>query len=107
MKLELIEKVFSNIRDEEKEKANLLLTELAFIVETADKLRKEIEENGPTEHFINGKQDFLRENPSLVAYNKLMKTFNSLFTTLRKLEKSRDEIRDIEENEELDDFLNW
>ena len=114
MNLQELEKVFNNIREEEKEQANLLMKELAFTIETAEKLKKEIQENGPTEHFINGKQDFLRENPSLVAYNKLMKTYNTLFTTLKKLEKTREELADtsledydLSDDAELDKFLNW
>ena len=37
------------------------------------------------EHFINGKQDFLRESPALASYNKLMKTYDTFYKNLLAL----------------------
>lgn len=97
-----LEEIFEDIEPEEKEKAKLLFQELSFCIETAKDLKEQIKKEGSTEHFINGKQNFRRENPSLTAYNKLMKTYNSLFQTLLKMKKKEvvDEFED-----DFDTFL--
>ena len=45
-------------------------------------LQKSIDETGVVEHFINGKQDFLRESPALASYTKLMKTYDTFYKNL-------------------------
>ena len=57
----------------------------ATVKVTVEELKKDIQEKGAVEHFINGKQDFLRESPALASYNKLMKTYDTFYKNLINL----------------------
>ena len=59
-----------NMLKEHKSLSKLFLQYHEYVLQ----LKKDIQEKGAVEHFINGKQDFLRESPALASYNKLMKT---------------------------------
>ena len=59
-------------------------------------MKKTIKETGSVEHFINGKQDFLRESPALASYNKLMKTYDTFYKNLINL---------IPKDEAMDDMV--
>ena len=85
MKNKQLEKILKKIPSEKENEASLIANELRFVLATTEKLRKDIEENGAVEHFINGKQDFLRESPAMISYNKLMKTYNTLYKNLLEL----------------------
>ena len=85
MKNKQLEQILKKIPSEKENEASLIANELRFVLETTEKLRKDIEENGAVEHFINGKQDFLRESPAMISYNKLMKTYNTLYKNLLEL----------------------
>ena len=85
MKSKELEKILKKIPSEKENEASLIANELRFVLATTEKLRKDIEENGAVEHFINGKQDFLRESPAMISYNKLMKTYNTLYKNLLEL----------------------
>lgn len=85
MKSKELEKILKKIPSEKENEASLIANELKFVLATTEKLRKDIEENGAVEHFINGKQDFLRESPAMISYNKLMKTYNTLYKNLLEL----------------------
>ena len=73
------------IPEEKVNEASLIANELKLILKTIDELKKDIEEKGAVEHFINGKQDFLRESPALTGYNKLMKTYDTFYKNLLNL----------------------
>ena len=89
------------IPTEKQNEADLIVEELRFILETIDDLKKKIKETGSVEHFINGKQDFLRESPALASYNKLMKTYDTFYKNLINLvpkdEMNEDEVFDPED----------
>jgi hypothetical protein len=74
--------ILQKIPSEKMNEANLIASEMKFIISTIKKLKKDIREKGAVEHFVNGKQDFLRESPALASYNKLMKTFDTLYKNL-------------------------
>ena len=80
-----LEKILEKIPSEKSNEADLIVEELKFILETIEDLKKKIKETGSVEHFINGKQDFLRESPALASYNKLMKTYDTFYKNLINL----------------------
>lgn len=82
MKQEELKNILEKIPNEKMNEANLIAAEMKFIISTIKKLKKDIREKGAVEHFVNGKQDFLRESPALASYNKLMKTFDTLYKNL-------------------------
>lgn len=82
MKQEELKNILKKIPNEKLSEANLIYAEMKFIISTIKKLKKDIKEKGAVEHFVNGKQDFLRESPALASYNKLMKTFDTLYKNL-------------------------
>lgn len=100
MKSKELEEILKKIPKEKANEAELVAEELRFVLETAAKLRNDIEKNGAVEHFINGKQDFLRESPAMISYNKIMKTYNTLYKNLLDLipkeELSQEDVEDIE-----------
>ena len=102
MKSKQLEELLKKIPSEKENEAELIAQELRFVLATTDKLRKDIEENGAVEHFKNGKQDFLRESPAMISYNKLMKTYNTLYKNLLDLipkeESNNDDEFDIDED---------
>ena len=101
MKITKLDKILEKIPTEKQNEADLIVEELRFILETIDDLKKKIKETGSVEHFINGKQDFLRESPALASYNKLMKTYDTFYKNLINLvpkdEMNEDEVFDPED----------
>ena len=100
MKNKQLEEILKKIPDDKMNEANLIAQELKFVLDTTKKLRKDIKKNGAVEHFKNGKQDFLRESPAMISYNKLMKTYNTLYKNLLDLipkEELNKELEDVEE----------
>ena len=85
MKSKKLDKILEKIPNEKSNEAQLIFEELRFILETIEDLKKKIKETGSVEHFINGKQDFLRESPALASYNKLMKTYDTFYKNLINL----------------------
>lgn len=90
MKTKELEKILKKIPNEKSNEAFLIAEELKFILKTIEELKKDIEEKGAVEHFINGKQDFLRESPALASYNKLMKTYDTFYKNLINLVPKED-----------------
>ena len=102
MKNKQLEQILKKIPSEKENEASLIANELRFVLETTEKLRKDIQENGAVEHFINGKQDFLRESPAMISYNKLMKTYNTLYKNLLELMPKEDMLNeDVFDEDEL------
>lgn len=90
------------IPNEKLNEANLIVEELRFILETIKELKQDIKKQGAVEHFINGKQNFLRESPALASYNKLMKTYDTFYKNLINLIPKDDITEDDEfDNDEL------
>lgn len=108
-KKQLLDSIFNKIAEDKKSEATLIYNELIFILETTDKLKEEINKKGVVEHFINGKQDFLRESPSLSSYNKIMKTYDTFYKNLINLLDTKENPKgDVMEFEEFtfEMFLN-
>lgn len=80
-----LKKILAKIPDDKVNEATLISNEMKFIITTIEELKKDIKEKGAVEHFINGKQDFLRESPALASYNKLMKTYDTMYKNLLAL----------------------
>ena len=85
MKRKEIDEILKKIPAEKQNEARLVADKLIYMEGKLDELQKSIDETGVVEHFINGKQDFLRESPALASYNKLMKTYDTFYKNLVNL----------------------
>lgn len=103
MKIKEIDEILKKIPSEKQNEARLVSQKLIYLEEKLQELQKSIDETGVVEHFINGKQDFLRESPALASYTKLMKTYDTFYKNLIGLlpKETQEEII-----EELDEFVN-
>lgn len=99
-----LDDVFNKISDKKKSEAKLIYDELVFIIDTIEQLKDDIKTNGATEHFINGKQDFLRESPSLKSYTQLMKTYDTFYKNLINL-LPKDDLDDLDDDFDDDDLI--
>lgn len=98
-----LDTLYNKISEDKKSEGKLIYNELSFIIDTINKLKDEIKNNGAVEHFINGKQNFLRENPALTSYNRLLKTYDIFYKNLINLiPKDTDYIDDFENDDLLD-----
>ena len=77
--------ILKKIPEDKRYIGEKLITELSFIETTLERLRKQIAESGEVEHFQQGKQDFLRESPSLKAYNQTVQRFSVMYRQLTDL----------------------
>lgn len=59
--------------------------ELVYMDTTMKNLKQAIEEIGPVEHFQNGSQSFLRENPALKSYSVLINRYANLLKQFEAL----------------------
>lgn len=82
--------------------AQSLYNELVFIQNTLDTLKAQVEEEGPTAMFKQGKQEFLREHPALKAYNTTVQRYSLLYKQLVDLLPPTDT---VQKNDELIDFI--
>ena len=96
VEIKKLEKIMEKIPNEKMDEANLIVAELKFILETIEELKKAIKDKGAVEHFVNGKQDFLRESPALGSYNKLMKTYDVFYKNLINL-VPKEELPEVDE----------
>lgn len=101
MKMKELENILKKIPIEKMDEATLISNEMKFILVTIEELKKDIQEKGAVEHFINGKQDFLRESPALASYNKLMKTYDTFYKNLINLIPKEE----IVNNDNFDTFI--
>lgn len=65
--------------------AQNIFNELVFIDRTLTKLKKQVDEEGVTTLFKQGKQEFIRENPALKAYNTTIAKYSTLYNQLIEL----------------------
>lgn len=100
-----LEDIYNKISDVNKSEGTLIYNEMLFMLDTLEVLKNEIKQNGATEHFIQGKQNFLRENPSLTAYNKLMKTYDTFYKNLINLLPKTATPNDSTDILDIDDFM--
>lgn len=69
--------------------AQALLDKAIFMEETLQKLQKEVNEKGVTTTMCQGKYDIDRTNPSLQAYNNLIKNYTSVIKQLNEMLPSK------------------
>lgn len=82
--------------------AQSLYNELVFIQNTLDTLKAQVNEEGPTAMFKQGKQEFLREHPALKAYNTTVQRYSLLYKQLVDLLPPTDA---IPKEDELIEFI--
>ena len=80
-----LREILQKIPDDQQLIAQHLMNELLFLHDTLEKLHKEVEEGGVTEHFQNGKQDFIHEAPALTSYNKTIARYGQLYKQLNSM----------------------
>ena len=102
MKTKEIDEILKKIPNEKKNEASLIGQKLKYMEEKLAEVQKQIDELGVVEHFINGKQDFLRESPALASYTKLMKIYDTFYKNLINL-LPKDEVEELNDN--FDDFV--
>ena len=79
------DEILKKIPEDKRYIGEKLVTELSFIENTLDRLRKQIAESGEVEHFKQGSQDFLRESPALKAYNTTVQRYSVMYRQLTDL----------------------
>lgn len=89
-------KIFKNIGQDRLAINEDLLVNVAFMAVTLEDLQNEVHEKGVVEHFIQGKQNFLREQPALKAYNTTIKNYNSSMKILNDLLPSGEKVQEGE-----------
>lgn len=77
--------MLAKIPEDKKTIASKLIEELIFIEKTLAKLKKEIELNGVIDHFEQGSQKMLRENPALKSYNTTVQRYSVMYRQLTDL----------------------
>lgn len=94
--------ILEKIPQEKKHIAQRLIDELLFMQDTLTDLKAKIRENGTTEQFIQGKQNFTREAPALTAYNKTIAQYSKLYKQLSDLIPK---VQEAEKSNAVYDFL--
>lgn len=97
MKTKEIDEILKKIPKEKFNEASLVADKLKYMEVKLAEVQKQIDELGVVEHFINGKQDFLRESPALASYTKLMKTYDTFYKNLINL-LPKESIEDLNSN---------
>lgn len=70
--------VIELVSDDKKGIAERIVDELEFMDRTLKALKLDIDENGPVELFVNGKQKMLRDSPALKGYSTLIQRYATL-----------------------------
>ena len=87
--------LFSEISEDKKEAAQRLIEQAAFMKVTLDILKVNIQLDGATYWFEQGKQKMLVENPAQKSYNTMINRYttvcNSLFNLLPKGNDTNDD----------------
>ena len=103
-----LKKMLKLVPDDRKAIGEKLIEEIAFMTRTLAALRADIEENGAVTLFKQGKQEFMRENPSLKAYNVMIQRYSLLYRQLTDLlpkpdmtPKERDQLLDFFKAQEI------
>ncbi len=80
-----LKRTLKDIPEDRRPIGESLFDELAFMQKTMETLRAQVNEEGPTSMFKQGKQQFLREHPALTAYNKTLQRYNQTIKQLLDL----------------------
>lgn len=98
-----IKRLLKEIPEDLRPVANRMITELFFMFDILDSLKKRVDEEGTIVKFVNGSQIMLRQNPALKAYNETMPKFNKLLKDFISLLPNSE---NFEEADELIGFVN-
>lgn len=88
-----LKRTLKDIPEDRRPIGESLFDELAFMDKTLETLRAQVNEDGPTSMFKQGKQQFLREHPALTAYNKTLQRYNQTIKQLLDLLPEAEEER--------------
>ncbi|GAA0121737.1 hypothetical protein UT300018_10530 [Clostridium faecium] len=83
--MKALKKILKDIPKDRQPIAQSLYNELLFMQNTLIKLKEQVEEEGPTAMFKQGKQEFLREHPALKGYNTTIQRYSLLYKQLTDL----------------------
>lgn len=100
--LRKLKKILGLVPADRKAIAEKLIEEIKFMAKTLAVLRADIDENGAVAIFKQGKQEFMRESPSLKAYNVMIQRYSLLYKQLTDLlpkpepsDKNKSEVLDF------------
>ncbi|MDP4153276.1 MAG: hypothetical protein Q8865_07565 [Bacillota bacterium] len=102
MALTKVKKLIDVISKDRQPIADSLLKELTFMEHTLSELKKTVQKVGAVEHFENGKQNFVRENPALKSYNTTIQRYSLVYKQFVDLLPAAAK---IEAKDELTTFL--
>lgn len=80
-----LKKILKEVPKDRQPIAESLYNEISFMQKTLIILKEQIEEEGPTAMFKQGKQEFLREHPALKGYNTTIQRYSLLYKQLSDL----------------------
>lgn len=98
-----VRRLLKKVPEERKAIAQSLYNELVFMQNTLATLKEQIEAEGATAMFKQGKQEFLREHPALKAYNTTVQRYSLLYKQLIDLLPPAEP--EEKENDELMEFI--
>ena len=78
-------KIYEKVPTDNKCIAQSIINELEFMQKTLDDLKEDVNQNGALDHYVNGKQDCMRESPALKGYNSLIQRYTQLNKQLLSL----------------------
>ena len=102
IEIEKWNELFSEISDEKKEAAQRLIEQAAFMKVTLDILKVNIQLDGPTYKFKQGKQEMIIENPAQKSYIQMINRYNTVCNSLFNL---LPEDKKKEEDDGFEEFL--
>ncbi|ASV67214.1 hypothetical protein [Cytobacillus kochii] len=97
-----VKELLKEIPKEREPVAQGIYNELVFMENTLQTLKNQVEEEGPTAMFRQGRQEFLREHPALKAYNTTVQRYGNLYKQLVDLLPQAEK---PQESDALIDFL--
>lgn len=97
-----VKTILRSLQGDKKIIAESLYKELEFMERTLTTLKNEVDTDGPTAMFEQGKQRFVRESPSLKAYNTTIQRYALIYKQLVDLLPKDD---GKNKNDELLEFI--
>lgn len=98
--LKEVRKTLKELPKDKQEIGLNLISELEFMQETLQNLKKQVKEEGAVSLFKQGKQEFLREHPALKGYNTLISRYSLILKQVTDLIPKEDN-----KSDELMEFL--
>lgn len=80
--LQKLNRYFKNMPKEQQQLVEGLKQQAAFLYATLMELQERINEEGPVEWFVQGKQRLLREHPASKIYNEMVKSYAAIIKQL-------------------------